>query len=163
MLFSAGLLASHGLFNVWALVALLCCAAIAGDSVGYWFGARVGQALFTRTDSFFFQKKHLDRVRSYYQTFGAKTIVIARFVPVIRTFAPILAGVASMPYRTFLRYNILGGLLWSAGVTLLGYGLGNAFPQTEHYLLPIILCIVVASVLPVVWEWYRERYPHSTN
>jgi len=157
VLFSAGLLASQGFFNIALLVFLVGLAAILGDSVGYWFGAKIGKRIFTRRDSLFFKQKYLTAVQEYYKKYGSKTIVIARFIPVVRTFAPILAGVGEMPYAVFLRYNILGGVAWSAGATLLGYFLGSAFPQTQHYLLPIVAVIIVLSLLPVLVEWLRER------
>ena len=157
VLFSAGLLASHGLFNIALLVSVLGVAAILGDSVGYWLGAHIGESVFMHERSFFFKKKYLADVQAYYKKYGSKTIIIARFIPVVRTFAPILAGVGHMPYPLFVRYNILGGIAWSAGVTCLGYFLGAAFPQTEQYLLPIIAIIILLSLLPVAFEWYRAR------
>jgi membrane-associated protein len=157
VLFSAGLLASHGLFNIALLMLFLSIAAILGDSAGYWFGAKIGKKIFYHRDSFFLKQKHLAQVQEYYKRFGAKTIVIARFIPVVRTFAPILAGVGEMPYSIFLRYNLVGGILWGGGITLLGYFLGTSFPQTEHYLLPIIVGIIFLSMLPVFVEWLRGR------
>ncbi|MEI7720097.1 MAG: VTT domain-containing protein [bacterium] len=160
VLFSAGLLASQGFFNIALLVLLLGAAAILGDSVGYWFGTKIGKQIFNRHDSFCFKRERLKQVQAYYKKYGAKTIIIARFIPVVRTFAPILAGVGEMPYQLFVRYNIVGGVAWSAGVTLLGYFLGSAFPATEHYLLPIIMGIILLSLLPIFIEWYKVRYPH---
>ena len=157
VLFSAGLFASHGLFSVFYLIPLLAVAAILGDSFGYWFGAKVGRKICSQKYSFFFKQKHLARVEAYYENFGVRTIIIARFVPVVRTFAPILAGVGHMPYSLFLRYNIIGGVAWSGGVTLLGYFLGAAFPATEHYLLPIVCGIILLSLVPIFIEWYKEK------
>ena len=157
LLFTAGLIASQGTLNIFVLVPLIVVAAILGDNFGYWFGAKVGPKIFTREDSFFFNKRHIDRTRIFYLKYGPKAVIIARFVPIVRTFTPILAGVGSMPYFTFLRYNIIGGVLWGAGVTLLGYFLGMVIPNIEQYLLPIVLVIIVISFLPVVFEFWKSR------
>jgi membrane-associated protein len=136
-------------------------AAVAGDQVGYAFGSRVGPALFRRPDSRFFKHEYVEKAQSYFERYGSKTIVLARFVPIVRTFAPIVAGVGTMPYRTFVTYNVLGGLLWAVGVTSLGYGLGNAI-DIDKYLLPVIAGIVLLSVLPVIIEIRRERRKNSS-
>jgi membrane-associated protein len=157
LLFTAGLLASQGHFSV-VLLWLGCMAcAILGDSVGYAFGKRVGPRIFFREDSFFFHKKHIDRTRAFYEKHGKKTIILARFVPIVRTFAPILAGVGNMEYRTFLFYNIFGGVLWSTLLIFLGYALGALIPSIDRYLLPIVLAIIFFSFLPIVWEWMKNR------
>ncbi|MDO8552764.1 MAG: VTT domain-containing protein [bacterium] len=156
MLFTAGLLASHGIFNVWVLLPLITFAAILGDSTGYWFGTKVGPALFKREDSRFFRKSHVEKTRAFYEKHGVLAIVLARFVPIVRTFAPILAGVAGMRYRTFLTYNIAGGILWGAGITFSGYFLGQTFPQVDHYITPIILVIIITSFIPLLKEWYKH-------
>ncbi|MEK7134718.1 MAG: VTT domain-containing protein [Patescibacteria group bacterium] len=158
LLFTAGLLASQGFLNVWVLVPLIISAAVLGDTVGYWFGAKVGPKIFTREDSFFFHTRHVERTRSFYERYGVKTIVLARFIPIVRTFAPILAGVGSMRYSVFLRYNLIGGILWGAGVTLFGYSLGAVIPGIDRYLLPIILLIIVVSFLPIVAEMVKNRH-----
>ena len=157
MLFTAGLLASHGLFNVWLLLPLITFAAILCDSTGYWFGAKVGPALFKREDSRFFRKSHVEKTRVFYERHGVIAIVLARFVPVVRTFAPVLAGVAGMRYRIFLMYNVMGGVLWGAGVTFAGYFLGETFPQVDRYITPIIAAIIITSFIPLIREWYRSR------
>jgi membrane-associated protein len=157
VLFSVGLLASQGSFNILTLVVLVCVAAILGDSVGYWFGAKVGPALFQREDSFLFKKHYVVETHRYYETYGPMTIILARFIPAVRTFAPILAGVGKMKYATFLRYNIVGGIAWGAGVTLLGYFLGNTVPGIDKYIYPIIVLIVIVSALPVILQWLRAR------
>ena len=163
MLFTAGLLASHGLFNVWLLLPLITFAAILGDSTGYWFGAKVGPALFKREDSRFFRKSHVEKTRVFYERHGVIAIVLARFVPVVRTFAPILAGIAGMRYRVFLTYNIIGGVLWGAGVTFAGYFLGETFPQVDHYITPIIAAIIITSFIPLIREWYKSRKPQEAD
>ena len=156
MLFTAGLLASHGLFNVWILLPLITFAAIAGDSTGYWFGAQVGPALFKREDSRFFRKEYVARTHAFYEKHGMHAVVLARFVPIVRTFAPILAGVASMSYRKFLTYNVMGGVLWGAGLTFAGYFLGENVPLVERYFTPIILAIIVISFVPLFTEFKKS-------
>jgi membrane-associated protein len=157
VLFTAGLLASQHYFSIWYLVLLVSIAAILGDSVGYWFGAKVGPHLFTREDSLFFKKRYIEETHAYFERFGASTIILARFVPIVRTFAPILAGVGRMRYSLFLRYNIVGGVLWGAGVTLGGYYLGRLIPNVDRYLLPIILLIIVVSALPIIFRARSAR------
>ena len=157
MLFTAGLLAAHGLFNVWLLLPLITLAAILGDNVGYWFGTKVGPALFKREDSRFFRKSHVEKTRLFYERHGVLAIVLARFVPIVRTFGPILGGVAGMRYRVFLMYNIIGGVLWGACVTFAGYFLGETFPQVDRYITPIIAAIIITSFIPLIREWYKSR------
>jgi membrane-associated protein len=155
--------AESGLFFgfFFILAPLIVFGAILGDTVGYWFGAKVGPKIFTRNDSFFFNKQHIARTHLFYLKYGSKAIIIARFVPVVRTFVPILAGVGTMPYGIFLRYNIVGGLVWGTGVTLLGYFLGTAVPNIEQYLLPIILGIIVVSFLPIGVEFWKSKREHK--
>lgn len=162
LLFTAGLLASQGIFNVWILIPLVTLAAILGDSAGYWFGSKIGWRLFVRPDSRFFKHKHLERTKRFYEKYGSRTILLARFVPIIRTFAPIVAGVVKMDYRKFLIYNIVGAFLWATGVTFLGYYLGSKFPVIESYLGPIILGIVAISVIPIARDIYREMFVKET-
>ena len=157
VLFSAGLLAAHGTFDIWVLVPLIGVSAILGDSVGYWFGAKIGPSLFTREDSLLFKKRYVHETHAFYQKYGSVTVILARFIPAVRTFAPILAGVGKMRYSTFLRYNIVGGLLWGAGVPLLGYFLGNTVPHIDEYIYPIIAGIIVLSALPVIIPIVRTR------
>lgn len=148
LLFTAGFLASQGFFNISLLVFGAFMAAVLGDSTGYAFGRRVGKRLFQKEDSIIFHKDNLKKAQDFYQKHGKKTIILARFVPVVRTFAPIVAGMGDMEYKTFLAFNIVGGVLWAIGITLLGYVLGNSIPDIDHYLLPIIGFIIVISVLP---------------
>ncbi|MBX4209342.1 VTT domain-containing protein [Candidatus Parcubacteria bacterium] len=157
LLFTAGLFASQGYMNVAWLVIGCALAAIIGDNVGYAFGKRMGPALFSREDSFFFHKKHIKRASDFYEKYGAKTIVLARFVPIVRTFAPIVAGVGSMRYRTFFFFNIFGGLLWTLLLTSLGYFLGKAFPGIEDYLHVVIIAIIVVSLIPIAVEWIKAK------
>jgi membrane-associated protein len=157
LLFTAGLFASQGYFHIVWLVLALMAAAIAGDSVGYAFGRRVGPALFSREDSFFFHKKHIERAKNFYDAHGKKTIILARFIPVIRTFAPIVAGIGGMEYRTFARYNVVGGLLWTLLLTLSGFYLGTLFPNIKNYLEILIIGITLVSLLPIFFEWIKQR------
>src|ERR671917_773678 len=131
-------------------------AAVAGDQVGYLFGRRVGPALFKRPDSRFFKQENVDKAQGFFDRYGAKTIVLARFVPIVRTFAPIVAGVSRMNYRTFVTFNLVGGLLWAIGVTLLGYFLGQV-DFVEQNLEIAILTVVAISVLPIVFELWKAR------
>lgn len=157
LLFTAGFLASQGLLNIWLLAAGSALAAILGDTVGYWFGRKVGPKIFSREESFFFNKKHIERTKTFYDRYGKKTIILARFVPIVRTFAPILAGVGEMRYVTFLSYNVIGGLAWTLGFTFGGFLLGNLIPNAEKYLTLIVLGIIFLSLLPAVFEILRSR------
>lgn len=152
LLFTAGVLASQGFLNGPLLIVGSGMAAIAGDQIGYWFGRKVGPAIFSREDSFFFHKDHLVRTRTFYEKFGPKAIVLARFVPIVRTFTPILAGVGEMQYGMFTRYNILGGVIWASGMSTLGYTLGSVVPGIERYLTYFIVAIIILSLMPVVYE-----------
>jgi len=157
LLFTAGFLASQGFFNIYLLCIMLFFAAVSGDSVGYAFGHKVGRKLFRKEDSIFFHKKHLIRAENFYEKYGAKTITIARFLPIVRTFAPIVAGVGNMQYSKFLSFNILGAFLWAILIPLSGYFLGNLIPGVDKYLLPIILIIIIASIAPTAIHVLKEK------
>ena len=157
LLFTAGLLASQGIFSIWLLVPLLAAAAIVGDSMGYAIGAKLGPALYKREDSFFFRKRYVEETEAFYAKHGPYTIVLARFVPIVRTFAPTLAGVGRMPYTLFVRYNVLGGLLWTVGLTLSGYFLGALVPGVADYLDAIIIGIILLSLAPLAHRWWQSR------
>lgn len=157
LLFTAGLLASQGYFNIWLLSALVMCAAVLGDTIGYWFGAWIGPKLFYREDSRFFKKRYLEQTRGFYEKYGARTILFARFIPIVRTFAPILAGVGSMRYHTFLFYNVLGAVLWGGSFTWGGYLLGEIIPGIERYVLLLVVVIIVVSCIPLVYELLKSR------
>ncbi len=156
LLFAAGLLAGGGLLSLGSLVLVVVIAAIVGDSVGYWFGANVGVNFFKRKDSFFFKQEYLKRTERFYKEYGGRAVILARFVPIVRTIAPILAGIGSMTYRTFLSFNIIGGALWGAGMILLGFSLGSIIPDSERYILPISLVIIVVSFLPFFTNFLRK-------
>ena len=157
LLFTAGLLASQGYLNFWILLVGSLLAAVTGDSVGYGFGFHAGQKFFTREESLFFKKSYLERTKVFYERHGKKTIILARFIPIVRTFAPILAGIGAMKYKTFLLYNIVGGTLWSVSLVLLGFGLGRTVPNIDHYIIPIILLIIVLSMIPNAVEFFKSR------
>ena len=139
------------------LLIIVIIAAILGDSVGYWFGAKAGESLFNGEGSRFFKEECPERTTRFYETYGGRAVILARFVPIVRTIAPVLAGVGSMRYRTFLSYNIVGGILWGAGMTLLGYTLGSVIPASEKYILPLSLLIVVISFLPILINLARGK------
>lgn len=157
LLFTAGLLASQGYINIFWLFIGVFLAAVIGDNVGYAFGKKAGPKIFTREDSLFFHKKHIAKAQHFYEKYGSKTIVLARFVPVVRTFAPIVAGVGNMEYGKFVRFNLLGGFLWSFLLVDAGYFLGTVVPDIEKYILPIILAIIILSFIPAAVEIYRSR------
>jgi membrane-associated protein len=157
LLFTAGFLASQDLISIWWLLILCFIAAVTGDTVGYIFGKKVGPAIFNKEDSVFFHKKHIERARDFYEKYGKKTIIFARFIPIVRTFAPIVAGVASMKYRTFIAYNIIGGFIWTWGMLGMGYILGSLIPNADKYLTPIILVIIFISFIPAIIEYYKNK------
>jgi membrane-associated protein len=158
LLFTAGMLISSGTLDVplWGAIALICVAAIVGDQVGYMFGKKVGPALFSRPDSRFFKQENVTKAHEFFEKYGPKSLVLARFVPIVRTFTPIIAGVSGMRYRSFLTYNIVGGILWGAGVTLLGSWLGRIDFVKEN-IEAILILIVLISVLPIVFELLKAR------
>ncbi|MDD2786327.1 MAG: VTT domain-containing protein [Patescibacteria group bacterium] len=157
LLVTAGLLASQGYLNIWELWILLSVMAIAGDSVGYYFGKVTGPKIFTREKSILFNKDHLLRAQAFYEKHGGKTIVLARFMPIIRTFAPIIAGVGKMPYRKFVTYNVVGGIGWVTLTLGLGYFLGRVIPDASKYLHWIIIAVIFISISPGVIAWLRNR------
>ncbi len=157
MLFTAGFLASQGFLQISTLMIGSFLAAVIGDSVGYSFGYRVGPKIFKKEDSLIFHKDHLLRAQNFYAKHGGKAIILARFMPIVRTFAPILAGVGKMRYSSFLTYNIIGGFLWSIGLTGLGYWLGSAIPNVDKYLLPIIVLIILISVAPSIYHVLKDQ------
>ncbi|OGE12090.1 hypothetical protein A3G14_00770 [Candidatus Curtissbacteria bacterium RIFCSPLOWO2_12_FULL_38_9] len=157
LLFTAGFLASQGFFNIITLSTLTFIAAVAGDSVGYAFGHKVGKKIFQREDSIFFHKKHLVRAQKFYEKHGGKAITIARFLPIVRTFAPIVAGMGDMQYKRFLFFNVIGAFLWAVLIPILGFYLGSVIPGVDRYLLPILALIIILSISPTVIHLIRER------
>ncbi len=159
LLVTAGLLSAvEGALNIWLLNLLLSAAAILGDTTGYWIGRYFGPRIFNREDSFFFHKDHLVRTQKFYEKYGAKTIVIARFVPIVRTFAPTVAGVGRMEYKKFLAYNIFGGIGWVMSMTLIGFFLGRSIPHIEKQIHWVILVVIVISFIPIFKEWWSSRH-----
>jgi membrane-associated protein len=157
LLVSAGIFAAMGHLSLpWLLVAASACA-VAGDQVGYWIGRRAGQALYRREDSFFFRKQHLQRAHDFYEKYGGKTIVLARFVPIVRTFAPAVAGAANMNYRRFVTFNVMGGILWVWSMLLTGYFLSSMIPNIDQHIELVIVIVVFLSLLPAVIEVLRNR------
>lgn len=157
LLFVAGVLAAQGFFSLPILLVGLFVSAFAGNLFGYWFGGYVGPRLFAKEDSLLFKKSHLQKAQKFYEKYGPKMIVLARFVPIVRTFAPIVAGVAKMHYGTFVVYNFIGALIWSVGLTTLAYYLGGLVENIDRYLLPIVLLIIFLSILPGIVEYWRDR------
>jgi membrane-associated protein len=156
LLFTAGFLASQGFLSPPGLFIGAFVAAVLGDSLGYAFGAKAGPKIFVKKDSFFFSKNHVLRSERFYELHGPKTVILARFVPIVRTFAPILAGVGKMPYRVFLAYNIVGGFLWSCGIAALGFFLGKTVPGAERFVTPLVILIIVISFLPPLYHYMKQ-------
>jgi|SRR3989344_6962723 len=158
LLFTAGFFASQDLLPILPLLIGTFISAVAGDSFGYWFGRRTGPSLFSKEDSHFFKKKYAEQAQEFYEKHGKKTIILARFMPIVRTFAPIVAGIGNMQYRTFVFYNIIGGFIWSFGLTLLGYFLGTNIPNADSYLIPIIIVIIFTSFLPAIIHFCKHLF-----
>lgn len=157
LLFTAGILASQNLINIYLLLIVTFIAAVIGDNVGYAFGKKVGPKIFSREDSWLFHKENLNKAYGFYQKYGPLTIVLSRFTPIVRTFAPIVAGAGQMDYKVFFFYNIAGGLAWTLLLTLSGFFLGKIIPNIDKYLLPIVAIIVVGSLIPSVYHIIKER------
>lgn len=150
LLFTAGFLASQGILDIKALIVGCFLAAVLGDSIGYYIGQKFGRKLFKKENSIWFHKNHLTRAQKFYDKHGGKTIILARFIPVIRAFAPVVAGVGLMRYKRFVAFNLIGAVLWAIAIPLLGFYLGSAIPDVDKYLLPIVGLIIIASVLPAL-------------
>lgn len=152
LLFAAGLAASQDLFDIRILTFLIATAAITGDSTGFLIGHRFGSWIRAKKGKFFIHEEHLNTAAHFFKKYGKKTLIFARFIPGVRTFAPITAGMSGMKYKSFVPYSITGGLLWGAGVTILGYYLGESVPDIERYIIPIIGVIVIISIIPPIIE-----------
>jgi membrane-associated protein len=163
LLVTAGLVAATGVLDIWGLNVVLAAAAVAGDSTGYAIGARLGPRLFTRPRSLLFDPRHVERTRAFYERHGAKTIVLARFVPIVRTFAPVVAGVGQMRYRRFVLYNVVGGIGWVASMTWAGYLLGQTIPDIDRHLHLVVIVVVILSVIPIGLEIVRDRRKRSRS
>lgn len=166
LLVVAGLFASAGKLNIWIMLVSLFVAAVAGDTVGYLSGRKVGEAIFTRPKSRFFNPKHLKKAHEFYEKHGGKTIVLARFVPIVRTFAPIVAGAANMRYRDFIFYNVFGGLLWITSMLFAGYFLGGVVESAfgiklEDHIDKVVIVVVFLSILPIIIEFLKAKFGKS--
>lgn len=157
LLFTAGFLASQGVFNIVILCVITFLAAIIGDSVGYHFGKRVGPRAFKKEDSLVFNKENIEKSQKFFAKHGGKSIILARFIPFGRTFVPVIAGIGKMDYKRFLVFNLVGGLIWAVGVTVLGYFLGTVIPDVDKYLLPITALIILVTILPGLWHLLRDQ------
>jgi membrane-associated protein len=157
LLFVAGFLASTNYLNIVWIIVLSFIASVIGDSTGYMIGRKYGPAVFAREESFFFKKSYVERARVFYEKHGAKTIVLARFMPIVRTFAPLFAGIGGMKYSLFFFYNVVGGALWTLSMCLFGYFLGKTVPNADAYVLPIVIGLIIVSMLPGVIKLIMSR------
>ena len=157
LLVSAGFLASQGVLDVWLLGVLVNIAATAGNQTGYFIGKTTGPRIFSRVDARIFKKRHVKRAHDFYERYGPRTVVLARFVPIVRTFAPVIAGVGGMPYTRFAMYDVVGGTAWVWSMLLLGYYLGRLVPGMDRYIDKVILLVIFVSVLPAIIGYMRER------
>jgi membrane-associated protein len=157
LLVTAGVVAAGGMIPLkWLLLPVMACA-ILGDQIGYWIGRAAGATLYKRQDSFFFRKRHLERAHAFYENYGGKTVILARFVPIIRTFCPPVAGAAAMPYPIYLAYDISGGILWVGSMILGGYFLGRSIPNISQKIHYVIAVVILLSLLPAVISILRAR------
>ncbi len=156
LVFLAGLLASQGLFNIYMLIAVIFVTAVAGDNMGYLLGKKLGRKVFEK-NTFIFNQDNLHKTEAFFERYGKSTFLLQRYIPIIRAFAPLLGGVGEMDYRTFFWFDLAGCVLWSAGVTALGYFLGTVIPNVDKYLLPLVLLIVVLSLIPTFITYRRQR------
>lgn len=157
LLFGAGILAAQGTFHLPLLITVIIVAAILGDNVGYSIGRRFGRQLFRRKDGAIFKQEYLQQAEAFYEKHGGKTVILARFVPIVRTFAPVVAGISHMPRSTFVLYNVIGGLLWGVTLPLIGYYIGSKIPGIERFVEPVILIVVVLSVAPAIIHLLRQE------
>ncbi len=163
LLVSAGIFASVVHLSLPTMLISVTLCAIAGDQLNYWIGRKAGEALYRRGDSFFFRRKHLQRAHDFYEKYGGKTVVLARFVPIVRTFAPAVAGAARMSYRRYLAFDLLGGFLWVWSMILAGYFLSSAVPDITNHIHLVIAVVILLSILPAVVEFVRSRRREKAN
>jgi len=161
LLVTAGVFAATGQLHIYELLLLVPLCAIAGDQIGYWIGRQAGQTLYRREDSLIFRKKHLEHAREFYQKYGGKTVILARFVPIVRTFCPPVAGAAQMPYGRYFAYDVAGGILWGGGMVLGGYTLGRQIPNIGQNIHYVIAVVIVLSLLPPAISMLRARSSSS--
>ena len=158
LLVTAGVFAASGQLHIGELVLLVPICAIVGDQIGYWIGRKAGQALYRREDSLVFRKSHLQRAHAFYEKYGGKTVILARFVPIVRTFCPPVAGAAQMPYVRYLAYDVAGGILWGAGMVLGGYFLGRQIPNISENIHYVIAVVIFLSLLPPAISLWRAKF-----
>lgn len=156
LLFTAGFFAAQGQLSLGLLLASVVIAAIVGDNVGYTIGKRMGHRIFTKKDGILFRHEYIEKAELFYEKHGGKTIILARFVPVVRTFAPVVAGAAKMHHKKFFAYNVVGACLWGVGVTMLGYWLGSKIPNIDRYLLPTVLAVMLLTFAPTAWHVLKD-------
>ncbi len=161
LLFVSGVLASQGVFNIFILIPVLVVTAFSGYAFGYWFGYRLEHWLMARKESFWFRKRYIERTKVFYERHGGKTLILGRFVPVVRTFIPIAAGMAEMPLRKYLIFNLIGAMLWALGLPILGYLLGGIIPDAGKYIMPIVVGVIFLSILPGIFEYFKKKFSHS--
>lgn len=163
LLFTAGFFAWQGNLPLWVLLVGTFVAAVLGDNTGYLFGKKIGPKIFSREKSLFFDREHITKAQLFYEKHGRKTIILARFIPIIRTFAPIVAGVGNMEYKTFLIFNMIGGFIWTWGVLLAGYFFGAVVPNAEKYILPAVIVIILVSASPALKHIFIEWKKRMKN
>jgi len=157
LLFTAGFLASTGIIDLTTLIIICLVAAILGDSFGYHIGKKYGPKVFKKTDSFFLDRKYIEKTESYYKKYGGETIIIARFIPIIRTIAPVMAGVGKVPYNKFIVYNVAGAIIWTVSLPIIGYYFGKIIPNADKYVLPVVACIIAVSLIPPFYSLLKEK------
>lgn len=157
LLITAGLFAARGDFDIRLMIPCLIAAAIVGNATGYWIGNRTGSALYSRPDSLLFRREHLRMTHEYYEKHGGKTIVFAQFIPILRTFAPVVAGVGQMGYRNFATFNVVGAICWVGSMTLAGYALGNLIPNIEQRIHLVVGAVILVSLIPPALAWMRRK------
>ena len=157
LLIAAGIYAKQGKLNIAALIVVAALAAIAGDNLGYYFGRKLGPRVFTKDDGLIFRKDHIDRAEQVYERFGSKALLVTHFFPVVRTFMPLLAGVARMPYRRFFVFDIIGDVFWATSVTLIGYYVGSRIPNVDHYILLALALVIICSLVPALYHFLRVQ------
>ncbi|MDD5639527.1 MAG: VTT domain-containing protein [Candidatus Pacebacteria bacterium] len=156
LLFTAGFFASAGFLDLKIIIVLTFIAAVIGDALGYYLGKKYGSKIFTKTDSFFLDKKYIERTERYFKKYGGETIILARFIPIIRTIAPVMAGVGNIGYKKFFSYNVFGGLIWTVALPIFGYYFGQMIPDADKIILPVVVGIIFVSFLPALFSVLQD-------